>query len=121
MVSPEGSSLLPPGAANVCAPWCTEDDGHARYPLRADQSCWGPAHKVVFSLADHAPGSTIPVPDDATGMTVYAYRGYYELPKVKLNVCETDGVDLDFLLTPQEAIELASHLIGAANLIAGAR
>ncbi|WP_372586605.1 DUF6907 domain-containing protein [Mycobacteroides abscessus] len=111
----KGSAMVQP----ACAPWCTEDDGHARYPLRADQSCWGPPHRVVFSLADHAPGGTVPVPDDATGMTVYAYRGYYELPKVKLNVRETDGVDLDFLLTPQEAIELASHLIGVANLIAG--
>ncbi|SIA43256.1 Uncharacterised protein [Mycobacteroides abscessus subsp. abscessus] len=113
----KGSAMVQP----ACASWCTEDDGHASYPLREDQSCWGPGHRVVFSLADHAPGSTIPVPDDATGMTVYAYRGYYELPKVKLNVCETDEIDRDYLLTPQEAIELASHLIGVANLIAGAR
>ncbi|SKH28960.1 Uncharacterised protein [Mycobacteroides abscessus subsp. massiliense] len=119
MVQPDRSGLLPPGAATACAPWCTEDDGHASYPLRADQSCWGPPHRVVFSLDDHAPGSTIPVPDDATGMTVYAYRGYYELPKVKLNVCESQGIDRDYLLTPQEAIELASHLIGVAHLVVG--
>lgn len=54
-------------------------------------------------------------------MTVYAYRGYYELPKVSLNVSETSGIDREFLLTPQEAIELASHLIGVANLIVGGR
>ncbi|WP_096499423.1 hypothetical protein [Mycobacteroides stephanolepidis] len=106
-------------------PWCTDGDGHPHYLLRGDQSCWGPAHKVVFSLDDHAPASSVvPVPSDATGITVYAYRGYYELPKVKLNVFHDPGddpcgIDHDFLLTPQEAVDLAFHLIGAAELIGG--
>lgn len=109
-----------------CAPWCTalgtEDEGHSRYNLRGDQSCWGPERKTVFGLESDAPGLGItPIPHEAPGITVYAYLGWYELPKVRLNVFSDAGdIDHDFLLTPFEAIELANHLISVVETIAAA-
>jgi hypothetical protein len=106
-----------------CTPWCTDDDRHVRYHLRADQSCWGPIHKTVFGLDPHAPA--LPMTEiscDTAGISVYAYQAYYELPKVKLNVYAEDGKsDDDFLLTPGEAVELAGHLITVVETIVGAK
>lgn len=112
-----------------CTPWCTEDDNHFGYALRGDQSCWGPKNKTVFSLDDYAPALGAEIPCDATGMTVYAYQGWYQLPKVRVNVFwepnervdKRHGIDHDFLLTPAEAIELANHLISAVETIGGAK
>lgn len=113
-----------------CTSWCTEDDHHIGYPLRADQSCWGPQLKTVFSLDEHAPavGAT-EISTDATGITIFAHQGWHQLPTVKLNVFwesprehdKRPGIDHDFLLTPAEAIHLATNLITAVETIGGAK
>lgn len=114
----------------VCAPWCTDRDHHAPQAFRGDQSCWGPVRKTVFGLEPHAPA--LPVPDEeiseAPGIAVYPYQGWYQLPKLKLHIfreSENDNtsVDVDFLITPSEAIDLAFNLIAAVEELAegGAR
>lgn len=104
-----------------CETWCTDGDGHPHYAFRGDQSCWGPEHRVVLGLERGAPGTGIaPQPGDAPAISAYAYRGWYELPKVKLNIC-TEDVDRDFLLTPFEAVELANHLVSVVETIGGAQ
>lgn len=109
-----------------CTPWCTEDDHHFGYAFRSDQSCWGPQLKTIFSLDEYAPAvGVVDIPSDAAGMTVYAYQGWYQLPKVKVNVFweanseddKRDAIDHDFQLTPAEAIELANSLIAAVETI----
>lgn len=114
-----------------CAPWCanrgTDDEGHRGYILRGDQSCWGPQGKTVFGLEEGTPALGVhPAPCDSPGIAVYAYQGWYELPKVKLNVFRDSrnehlAVDADFYLTPSEAVELAGHLIAVVETIAGVK
>ncbi|RUP35015.1 MAG: hypothetical protein EKK51_00205 [Mycolicibacterium sp.] len=103
-----------------CAPWCTEGNGHPDYFLRADQSCWGPERKTVLSLENDAPALPMErVPCDAPAIAVYPYQGWYQLPKIKLHIyAERQDLDVDFLLTPAEAIELAEHLITTVETIA---
>ena len=103
-----------------CAPWCTEGDGHPDYFLRADQSCWGAELKTVLSLENDAPALPLErVPSDAPAIAVYPYRGWYQLPKIKLHIyAERHDTDIDFLLTPSEAVELAEHLITTVQTIA---
>ncbi len=111
-----------------CTPWCVDGDGHPDYIYRSDQSCWGPYRKTVFGLDEHAPKlPMVQPPSDATGIAVYAYQGWYQLPTVKLNVYHDPGggdvtgrrIDHDFLLTPAEAVELAAHLVAAVEEIDG--
>ena len=113
-----------------CTPWCadrgTDREGHHGYALGGDQSCWGPQGKTVFGLEEGAPALGVGTTVDSPGISVYAYQGWYELPKVKINVfressCDHLAVDADFMLTPAEAVELAAHLISAVETIAGTR
>ncbi|OWL97004.1 hypothetical protein B7435_26820 [Mycolicibacterium peregrinum] len=71
-----------------CETWCEDGDGHPHYLLRGDQSCWGPQHQVVLSLERGAPGTGVEAAyqGDVPAISAYAYRGWYELPKVKLNI-----------------------------------
>jgi hypothetical protein len=84
----------------------------------------------VFGLEPHAPA--LPVPEEeiseAPGIAVDPYQGWYQLPKLKLHVYRQSernntSVDVDFLITPSEAIDLAHNLIAAVEELAegGAR
>ncbi|MDZ7884749.1 MAG: hypothetical protein U5N53_18510 [Mycobacterium sp.] len=118
--------MTAPAEQFPCTSWCTENGRHFGYVFRGDQSCWGPQRKVVFSLDDYAPAVGITeIPCEAAGITVYPYQGWYQLAKVKLNVFwepgsgdAREGIDHDFLMTPSEAIEMATNLIRAVETIA---
>lgn len=134
---PNPRSTIPPEAlrpmaetfdGTSCAPWCMQGDQHQKEILRGDQNCEGPQLKVILGLEDGAP--PIPLKDDdafsAPGITVYAFRRWYSLPTVKLNLYRpTENghrcVDADVQLTPNEAVELAANLLAAVRTIWGVK
>jgi hypothetical protein len=109
----------------VCAPWCRYGDGHPQEHFRADQWCQGPQHMTILGLESAAPALPVKEIAETPALTVYARRGWYALPTVRMNVNREHindhlAVDVDFDLTPFEAIELAGHLIAVAEMIGGA-
>lgn len=106
-----------------CTPWCT-DPGHRRALLRADQNCWSEERTIVLSLDEFAPAAHRDYEYADPHVSVYARRDHHRLPVIVTHLYREHSnqhlaADVDFQLTPGEAVELARNLIGVVEQIAG--
>src|ERR1700730_3471315 len=116
---PTTSSTHPSIQPIVCAPWCTDGDGHANEHFSEDQTCWGAATYVALSRedADVDLGGR-PYPARVGAM---AHRESGSEPVVYLHT-ELHGfknIDTAAHLTAQEARALADALTTAADEVDG--
>lgn len=105
----------------VCAPWCTDGDGHPHVTGRGDQTCWGPAAYIEPSLEDVCLEGK---QQCLSRVGVMAYRGFNHYPAVylHLDLVAVPGrpyTDRNLLLTTAEARTLAANLTRSADLIEG--
>jgi hypothetical protein len=88
----------------VCAPWCSDGDGHPNDVFREDQRCYSPFVYVFPVSADGEIGA-------------HARRDVDKEPVVELHVYGFGGIDETIHFTAIEAVLLAERLLSAAVLI----
>jgi hypothetical protein len=104
----------------VCAPWCTDGDGHPHEHSEGDQVCWGDSSDSSYVHPSHEPASLEPNGAWLTRVGVMAHRGFGEEPDVYLHVERFDpDYDVSVKLTADEGRQLAANLIEVADLIDG--
>lgn len=102
----------------VCAPWCSDGDGHPNQTGRDDQVCWGhEGRKVDLSIEDVYVEKQGDPKDpeyaiDTPRLTPMPYRGFNQNAVVYLHLWLPgfrDGIDLSAKLTGAEARQLAGR------------
>jgi hypothetical protein len=104
-----------------CTPWCTDGTGHGDAQEAADQSCYGPEHKV-----DLAPIAGHPGAPPRGRVVAHLYRDVYagghdgetllEPPHIEVQATEPDALRL----TARDARALGTLLIRLADEADGA-